>query len=96
MGSHEDVEATVGPDTDLVSRHADNAGIARLINLDFGPTVQPKFSQPVDVIQMSVDVADPRKLPGLKSLDRYKSVNHIRAQVGKVHSIKLRLILTIE
>jgi hypothetical protein len=83
VGANEDVEPIVGPDAHLVARHADNAGIPRLINFDLGSAVQPQFSQPVDMVQMSVHPADPRELPGPKQLNRYKPVNHITAEVGE-------------
>jgi len=75
--SNEDVEPIVGPDTDLVTRHTDNAGIPWPVHLNFGSAVQSEFPEAVDMIPMAVHSADQSGLPGPEAFNRYKPVNHI-------------------
>jgi hypothetical protein len=70
-------QSIVGPKTNLVACHANNAGIPRPEHLDAGSTAQAELLQAVNVVSRSENAADPRLLAGSQLIERNWAIVHV-------------------
>jgi hypothetical protein len=83
-GNDGDTQAVVGPKTDLVACHANNARVSRPEHLDASSTPQTKFLQTMNILRMSMDAADMRGLTGSQLIERDRAIMHSELRQASV------------
>jgi hypothetical protein len=84
------VQPIVGPETDLVAGHTNNARISRPEHFDAGSTPQTKLLETVNMVRRSMNPADPRRLAGSQLLERNRAIMH-----GRIGGSRHRFLGTI-